>query len=529
HGAGTCDPVAGCSSPALTGTACNADNDACTTDLCQAGTCVAGAPLTCSADLCHIAGVCDAVAGGCPTPVAKSCAYGTSCSLNDGNCHTTCPTASYAKTYPVASIAGIALDGAGNQYFSASLFNTVDFGGGATATSAGSADLALVKLDPATGLPVWVKSFGDSQDQVAVGAAVSHSGHVGAIGNFTGSLTVGNSISNAGSVAIDFVVGTDNSGTGLWAKSVNTQLGALLAMAGNPARDEFVACGYAAGTVTDMGFTGTHGTDGLEDILIAKVNSATGATIWARQIGSAGTQLCSAIAMDATGNVFATGTYNGAPDLGTGALPTLGSTVQAVWVAKFDGATGATLITKAYGNIGKQAARAIALDSTGNVAITGNLKNSINFVVATLTSVGSTDGYLVKFDSTLTPVWAKSWGNNLAQESHGVAFNSVGDLVVIGSMLGTATFGTTVLTTTGTVATDLYWAKFAADGSNVCAAIYGDAGNQSGDIVAISSLATGAQKDMVNMVGFSNGTTTFASGISITTTVPNGFVLQMNP
>ena len=71
HVAGTCDPVSGtCSNPpAPDGTACN-DYNACTqTDTCQAGTCMGGNPVACTAvDLCHVAGTCDPSTGFCSNP-----------------------------------------------------------------------------------------------------------------------------------------------------------------------------------------------------------------------------------------------------------------------------------------------------------------------------------------------------------------------------------------------------------------------------------------------------------------------------
>ncbi len=87
HVAGTCDTQTGtCSNPAATdGTTCN-DGNACTQgDTCQAGSCVAGAPITCTpSDQCHVAGTCDSSTGLCTNPAASD---GTTC--NDGNACTT--------------------------------------------------------------------------------------------------------------------------------------------------------------------------------------------------------------------------------------------------------------------------------------------------------------------------------------------------------------------------------------------------------------------------------------------------------
>ena len=73
HGIGVCDPQSGiCSDPPKEEGA-NCDNgDPCTTaDTCQAGVCVAGDPIACTAqDACHVAGVCDPQTGTCTNPAA---------------------------------------------------------------------------------------------------------------------------------------------------------------------------------------------------------------------------------------------------------------------------------------------------------------------------------------------------------------------------------------------------------------------------------------------------------------------------
>jgi hypothetical protein len=84
HVAGICDPSTGaCSNPAAPdGTACNADNNACTqNDTCQGGVCVPGEAVICQAqDACHVAGICDPTTGTCSNPPAPD---GTACDVDD--------------------------------------------------------------------------------------------------------------------------------------------------------------------------------------------------------------------------------------------------------------------------------------------------------------------------------------------------------------------------------------------------------------------------------------------------------------
>ena len=105
HEAGVCDPQTGAcvNAPKPDGTACS-DGNACTqSDACQAGSCVPGAPVVCTAgDSCHDAGVCDPSTGACSNPAkadGAACTDGNACTQNDacragscvGGAPVTCP------------------------------------------------------------------------------------------------------------------------------------------------------------------------------------------------------------------------------------------------------------------------------------------------------------------------------------------------------------------------------------------------------------------------------------------------------
>ena len=560
HLVGTCNPVTGCSTPpAPDTTLCNFDNDGCTVgDHCSNGVCVAGAPMSCQpVDLCHLAGTCIHPAGTCATgawsiqcpATGPSAGSAVACSFSNGQCGS-CATPTDAKAFAVSSIVGMGLDSSGRQYVSASLFGTANFGSG-DVTDNGGGDVVVAKLvmdpnDPND--PHWTRKLGDGSSQIATGLAVGQTGRVAVTGTYSGVVTAGNSISNTGD-AIDFIAALDNNGNGLWAKSVDTKGGSLTAIAGNPDRDEFVMCGYTmpcthvpnsqdtcSGPMTDLGVAGYMNSDNKEDIFIAKLNSTTGAVIWARQYGLDGAQLCNSVALDSQGNVFATGVYNGHLDhvgtpsdpndppvhFGPGFLDSFASTVQAIWVAKLDGATGNVLLAKDYGGTGLQSSKSIALDSSGDVAITGSMTATLAFGTTSLVGLGNTDGFLAKLDQSLLPVWAARWGDGALQEAHSVAFNSAGDLVVVGSLKGIVTIGSTKLTNSGSATTDAYFAKFrGSDGMPLCAANYGTAGgNQTADSVAISGV-----DGKISMAGLAAGT--FSFGTLPYVSAGGGFVLQL--
>lgn len=105
---GTCNPASGqCSAPTNKAdlTACS-DGNLCTQgDTCQAGTCVGGAQVQCSADQCHNPGTCNPATGQCSTPTNKpdltSCNDGNACTQTD-----TCQAGTCVGGSPVQCSAG---------------------------------------------------------------------------------------------------------------------------------------------------------------------------------------------------------------------------------------------------------------------------------------------------------------------------------------------------------------------------------------------------------------------------------------
>lgn len=85
---------------------------------------------------------------------------------------------------------GIAVDGSGNAVVIGSFFSSGDFDPGAgvhtlTATSEGSDEIFLLKLDP-TGNLLWAKSFGGADGDLGYGVGVKSNGNIIATGFFSG-------------------------------------------------------------------------------------------------------------------------------------------------------------------------------------------------------------------------------------------------------------------------------------------------------------------------------------------------------
>src|SRR5579864_4315959 len=164
-----------------------------------------------------------------------------------------------------------------------------------------------------------------------------------------------------------------------------------------------------------------------------------------------------AVANDAAGNVYVTGSFRGTadfdPSAGTTNLTSGGdhdlfaakysSTGTLVWAESFFGET--------LGSVGQ--GNGIALDSSGNVYITGEFSGAVNFDPGpgtfTLDSPGRFDVFVMKLNAGGGLAWAQDVAGtpNAVDSGHAIALDSSGNAYITGSFSDTATFGTITLTT----------------------------------------------------------------------------------
>jgi hypothetical protein len=159
---------------------------------------------------------------------------------------------------------------------------------------------------------------------------------------------------------------------------------------------------------------------GYTDFYIAKWDG-TGALVWASSFGGSVHDNGTSLALDAAGNVYATGGFTGITDFDPG--PNIYNLTSAggldVFVLKLDASgnfgwvkqMGAAQSTAIGGDEGKT----IALDAAGNIFILGRFEGTADFDpgagVANLTAPGGFgDVFVCKLTAQGDYVWAKQWG-----------------------------------------------------------------------------------------------------------------------
>jgi hypothetical protein len=350
----------------------------------------------------------------------------------------------------------IALDPSGNVYATGVFRVTADFDPSAgvfNLTSAGDADIFILKLD-ASGNFLWAKQMGGIVNDFGFSIALDASNNVYATGSFGDTADFDPGIGTFDLISAgntdNFVSKLDSNGNFLWAK----QLG------GTDDDDSYAIAVDAIGNVYTIGtFYATADFDpgvgtynltavGQYDIFISKLD-ASGNFSWAKQIGGAMSDEGYAIAVDASGNVFTTGSFAGIVDFDPGAGTfnlTAGLGNLDVFVSKLD-VSGNFLWARQFGGMnlpdGGQG-RSIALDAFNNVYTTGFFTGTVDFdpgaATFNLTSAGAYDIYISRLDAYGNFVWAINMGGTDYEVGRGLALDTTGNVYSTGAFGGTADF-----------------------------------------------------------------------------------------
>lgn len=334
----------------------------------------------------------------------------------------------------------ITIDAFGNIYTTGSFYGEVDFDPGVgvySLASTGSSDVFVHKMD-ASGNFLWVKSFGGASFDVGRSIMVDASGNLYTTGHFssTADFNPGSGVYNLTSVGSSdvFVHKMDASGNFLWAKSfggTDSDLGRSITV---DASGNVYTTGTFRETVDFNPGAGIYNltSAGYDDVFIHKMN-ASGDFLWVKSFVGVSDDYIASIAIDASGNVYTTGAFEGEVDFdpGTGIYNLTSAGYDDIFVHKMD-ASGNFLWAKSFGDTSGDVGRSIIVDAFGNVYVCGDFYGTIDFDPGAgaynLTSVGSNDVFVQKMDSNGNFLWAKSFGG--VGSDHGIsltvdAFNNV--------------------------------------------------------------------------------------------------------
>lgn len=338
---------------------------------------------------------------------------------------------------------------------------------------------------------LWAKSFGGSGNDWGNAIATDPSGNVYTTGSFSDTVDFDPgpgtfTLPSAGSES--FISKLDAAGNFIWAKKLGVDASGMsinIDGSGN-----ILTTGLFNGIADfDPGpATYTLAAAGpYLDIFISKLD-ASGNFVWAKQINGTANDIAHSLTLDALGNVYTTGAYNGTADFDPGPSSyTLYSAASSQnFVLKLD-ASGNFVWTKQFSVTGYSKGYSIALDASGNVYTTGHFKGTADFdpgpATSTLASVGnSMDIFVSKLDAAGNFVWVKQMGGTGLDDGHAISLDAAGNVYCTGYFSGTANFdpgpGTYTLTSGGTQ--NMFISKLNSAGNFIWAKHFNSAGYGSG-------------------------------------------------
>lgn len=435
------------------------------------------------------------------------------------------PNLTYANAISGTSVEiarSVAYDATGASYVTGYFQGTVDFdpsAATATMTSAGGDDIFLAKYN-ASGVYQWAYRFGNTTLDRGLSVATDLLGNVYITGHVQAAVDFdpGAGTANVGSVGTNdaFVAKYTGAGTLVWAFGIgSTGLDQGNSVNVDATGNVFVT-GFFSGNADFDPSAGvsTQTIAGIQDIFVAKydgnfVPANANFYKWAFNIGSSNFDNGNGVSTDAAGNVYVTGFFNGTADFDPSATTNTLANVgfDDVFLAKYN-AAGVYQWAFNIGSTNPDVGYSVSNDAAGNSYLTGYFRGLADFdptgATYTLTTVGtSEDIFVAKYDNGGKLVWAFNLGSNSTDIGNSIHVNSVGDIYLTGSFMGTFDFDpsstkTTTLTAVGNE--DIYVAKYTNNGT------FGWAFNAGSSLTDISYGIKGDASGNVYVAGAYNGT-----------------------
>ncbi len=196
-----------------------------------------------------------------------------------------------------------------------------------------------------------------------------------------------------------------------------------------------------------------------------------GKELWSKEWSGSGSSSATGVAIDLDGNIYIASITNAT--LTTNIDRPL--TGDDVFLAKYS-ASGAKLWDQTIAISAAEYARGIAVDSSGNVYITGETEGTL----PGQTSAGGKDGFVAKYSTTGTQQWLKQFGTAGLDESQAIAVSETGYVFLTGETTG-GIFGNT-----SAGGSDAWIAAFSSNGTLVGSTQLGTAKDDESYGIAVS-------------------------------------------
>lgn len=349
-----------------------------------------------------------------------------------------------------------AVDASGNVYVTGYFVRKATFGL-ISKTSAGYEDMFVAKYN-SSGVVQWVQTAGGNDSDFGYDIAVDASGNVYVTGLFWYTANFGSFTKTSSGLGDAFVVKYNSSGVVQWVQSAGGTAGDVSNSIATDALGGVYITGTYNGTASFNERSITSA--GTYDVFVAKYNSS-GVIDWVETVGGAFDDNVNGITVDATGKVYITGGFSGTAYFGSNAETSYGNTD--IFVAKFDQNSMNWAWSEKAGGTSGDYGYDIVVDISGNVYITGTIWSYSYFSPITKTILGYSDAFVAKYDNFGAIQWVQTAGGTGIDDGISIALDATANVYITGGFTSSATFNGTSLTSIGSI--DVFIAKYNNEGA----------------------------------------------------------------
>jgi len=153
--------------------------------------------------------------------------------------------------------------------------------------------------------------------------------------------------------------------------------------------------------------------------------------VWSLRFGNKKRDNGRGIAIDSKGNIYMTGLFTGKVDFGNKKPVNSGKDLN-VFLAKYNN-EGTLQWVKSIGNKGEEDASAVTVDKDDNVIVAGLFSAQLRVAGKLLDAERKADNiFVAKWNSAGKPLWARDFGADGNDVAHGLATDSAGNIILTG-------------------------------------------------------------------------------------------------
>jgi hypothetical protein len=375
-------------------------------------------------------------------------------------------TADYGFGITTDSVGNVYVVGQGGNFTPTTAFNSDGTAFTPIMANSGSNDTFIVKYNT-TGFVVWTARVASGDLERALSITTDSTGNVYVSGQGGNGTVIAFDANEGPSFATKmvsigsndaFIIKYSSAGLVQWAARVGgfaTEQGFgittdsdsnvyVTGQAGGGFMSGGVSTDFAAYNSDTTKFATTITNPGSNEAFLVKYNS-NGVVQWLTRVASSGSDIAYGVAADSSGNVYITGQG------GSGAVltafnsngPSFASTIansgiNDAFLVKYNTSGIVQWVTR-LASSGEDAAYGISLDSSGNVYVTGMYSTTFTAYnsdtsqfTTTLTSLGSTDAFLVKYNPSGFVQWLTRVASTGEDIAYGIVADSSGNVYITG-------------------------------------------------------------------------------------------------